>query len=89
MALVQQMGEVTVIRDGSPNYEDTGHFGINIHKGGYQTTSSAGCQTIHPDQWHGFIHLVQAEAKRLFSNQWDTTIIPYILLEEVPSGLIA
>lgn len=37
---------------------------INIHKGGYGTTSSLGCQTIHPTQWNAFIALVYAEMKR-------------------------
>lgn len=43
---------VPVTRDGQ-----TGTFegiAINIHKGGYGTTSSEGCQTIHPDQWNDF-----------------------------------
>ncbi|MCG3165557.1 MAG: hypothetical protein POELPBGB_01325 [Bacteroidia bacterium] len=80
-AIVQQMGEVTVTRDGDPPYEDTGYFGINIHKGSYNSTSSEGCQTIHPDQWQSFIKLAQDQAKRLFPDTWDKVVIPYILLE--------
>lgn len=34
--------------------DDTGDFGINIHRGGATTTSSAGCQTLPPDQWPSF-----------------------------------
>lgn len=73
-ALVQG-GPVTVLRDGT-GY-DTGEFGINIHRGGYNTTSSLGCQTIPPDQWPAFIALVESELKR--ANQ---TIVPYVLTEQ-------
>lgn len=80
-ALIQTGGMVTVIRDGTPNYPDTGYFGINIHRGGINTTSSEGCQTIHPDQWKSFIELATAEAKRLFGAQYTQVTIPYLLLE--------
>lgn len=81
LALCQRLGEVTVTRDGNPPYTDTGYFGINIHKGGYQTTSSEGCQTIHPDQWNGFISLVTDQAKRYHGTRWDKVVIPYLLID--------
>ena len=81
LALCQRAGAVTVMRDGTPDYEDTGDdFGINIHKGGNSGTSSLGCQTIHPSQWDGFIETAVDQAKRYFSNDWNKTIIPYVLL---------
>lgn len=81
LALCQRAGNVTVTRDGNPPYPDTGSFGINIHRGGYNTTSSEGCQTIHPAQWDSFIQLAEDQAKRYFPNSWKSIVIPYVLLE--------
>lgn len=72
-ALVQA-AKVTVVRDGKG--EDTGMFGINIHRGARASTSSLGCQTIPPDQWPSFIGLVEGEMKR---HSLKTT--PYILID--------
>lgn len=73
-ALVQA-GEVVIRRDGAAGTE-RGWFGINIHRGGYGTTSSEGCQTIWPDQWAAFIGLVESEMQR-----HGITRIPYVLTD--------
>jgi hypothetical protein len=81
LALCQRLGPVTVTRDGDPPYTDTGDgFGINIHRGSYRSTSSLGCQTIHPDQWDSFINLVVDQAKRYHGTRWNKVCIPYALL---------
>lgn len=82
-ALCQRAGPVTVTRDGTPPYEDTGDFGINIHRGGYGGTSSAGCQTIPPDQWPAFIALVTDRVKRIAGAKWRRQVVTYVLLEGV------
>ncbi|NTS42285.1 hypothetical protein HRG84_15390 [Flavisolibacter sp. BT320] len=81
MALCQRLGNVTVQRDGEPSYDHTGNFGINIHKGSYNGTSSLGCQTIHPDQWNSFINLAMDQAKRYHGARWNKVCIPYVLLD--------
>jgi lysozyme len=63
-----------VMRDGQAGKSDG--IAINIHKGGYSTTSSAGCQTIHPDQWDRF-HAMLTKALKAAG----VTKFPYILLE--------
>lgn len=71
-ALIQEE-KVSVKRDVT-NQEETGFFGINIHRGGENSTSSEGCQTIPPSQWDEFMHVVKA----CFPSGKD---IPYILVE--------
>lgn len=74
-ALVQA-APVTVLRD--KQGEESGWFGINIHRGSYNSTSSLGCQTIYPAQWAGFLALVKQEMARA-----GQTRIPYLLISPV------
>ena len=56
---------------------DSMGIAINIHRGGFRTTSSEGCQTIYPSQWESFISLVYSEMDRA-----GQKTIPYLLMEE-------
>jgi hypothetical protein len=49
---------------------------INIHKGGYGTTSSLGCQTLYPTQWDSFYNLAKGEMVRS-----NIKRIEYILID--------
>lgn len=57
--------------------DDTGWFGINIHRGSNTTTSSLGCQTIPPSQWDSFYNLVKMEMNRA-----NVKVIPYVLVDK-------
>ena len=57
---------------------DSMGIAINIHRGSYNSTSSAGCQTIYPSQWDGFINLVYSEM-----NRYNQKTIPYLLTETI------
>lgn len=72
----RQADKVTVLRDGDPDYLDTGMFGINIHRGGKNGTSSLGCQTVPPAQWDSFKTLGYSELTRHGQKEF-----PYILVE--------
>lgn len=63
-----------VTRDGRPGTHKG--IAINIHKGGYNTTSSEGCQTIHPDQWQEFLRDTYAQM-----DLEGQKTIPYILVQ--------
>lgn len=66
-ALIQRKAKVRVIRKDSRAPKgfriSWGFFGINIHKGGINTTGSLGCQTIPPSQWDEFIYLIESSQK--------------------------
>lgn len=54
-----------------------GIFAINIHKGGVNTTSSLGCQTIRPDLWPSFY----SNFSRLLT-ETNTKRIGYVLIND-------
>lgn len=50
---------------------------INIHKGGYNYTSSAGCQTIYPDQWQEFKTETDQALAKEGMKEFDYILIDY------------
>lgn len=74
---LRQFGRVTVLRGGKEDTDTAAApFYIDIHRGGYNTTSSLGCQTIHPDQWPDFFTNVET-----LMDKNRQSIIPYCLVE--------
>lgn len=53
-----------VYRDGEEGRSRRDGVAINIHKGGWNTTSSEGCQTVHPSQWEAFHAIVTLELRK-------------------------
>ncbi len=75
LAFGQDGSDVTVERireDGSIRLTVTGDFGIDLHPGGNNSTSSEGCQTLPPDQWKQ----LEATLLRTAGKGW----FPYILM---------
>jgi lysozyme len=70
-----QAGAATVLRDGGK--KEQGFFAINIHKGGVNTTSSEGCQTVPPAQWDEFYRTLTDEL-----SFYGQQTFPYLLCEE-------
>lgn len=84
----RQCEKFTVIRDGSPSYEDTGWHAINLHSGGTTSTSSLGCQTIPAKTWGEFrsqlYSLLERYRNPIRSNDWGEKVrsFKYVLVEE-------
>jgi lysozyme len=70
-----QASQVEVLRDGGKR--ERGFFAINIHRGGANSTSSEGCQTIPPAQWDEFYRALTGEL-----DFYKQQTFPYVLLEE-------
>ncbi len=77
-----QAGEVTVVRDGTHgNYEDHGYFGINLHRGGVNGTSSLGCQTWPREQFDGAKEFIYGQL-----HAYGEGPFPYVLVDGEHSG---
>lgn len=65
--------ELPVFRDGDPKPRPG--VAINIHRGGRNTTSSEGCQTITPDQWDAFHATLTDQLKRNQQKVFDYHLV--------------
>lgn len=78
----------TVTRDGDPPCDDMDFHAINLHSGGYNSTSSLGCQTIPAAKWKEFKSTVDRlldkyeNPKRVNDLGVLERSFPYVLLED-------
>ena len=85
----RQCEKFTVTRDGNPPYDHLDYHAINLHSGGYTSTSSLGCQTIPKANWPRFkatLYPLLSEYKNpLRKNDWGQKVrsFDYILIPEV------
>jgi lysozyme len=83
MAFGQGAAPVTVQRvkaDGTVHNEETGCFGINLHRGGISGTSSEGCVTLPAEQWPAYYGQLAAALELA-----DQKTFPLILVEDLIS----
>lgn len=66
---------INVRRDGNPDYDNTGMFGCNIHRGGSTGTSSLGCITISPKIWSLFKATGDMYLKAAGQKEFDLIIV--------------
>lgn len=84
----RQCEPFTVIRDGNPPYSHKGYHAINLHSGGYNSTSSLGCQTLPKSTWPEFRDLVYRGLSEFDNprkkNDWKQNVrcFPYVLIHE-------
>lgn len=64
-----------VQKDGTVNVRETGIFGINLHRGGVNGTSSEGCCTVPAEQWQAFDQKLSSTMRTLARNHFDFILI--------------
>jgi hypothetical protein len=77
----RQAGPVTVLRIGQTVYERFENPNnwpwIDIHHGGWNLTSSLGCQTLYPDHWQQFFW----DTGKAEMDKWGQKTITYSLID--------
>jgi len=62
-------------RDGTIAQTETGEFGINLHRGGINGTSSEGCLTLPVDQFDAFRQKLNRTMQQMGVNSFDLILI--------------